>query len=45
MNAAGGGLPPESGKLFALGTATVTTVGYEHGTLVVIWLNGGPIPH
>jgi len=35
------GLPAVSGSLFALGTATVTTLGYEHTTRVVLWLNGG----
>jgi broad specificity phosphatase PhoE len=38
------GLPPASGKLFALGTAGVTTLGYEHENRVVLLLNGGLIP-
>jgi broad specificity phosphatase PhoE len=38
------GLPPESGALFALGTAAVTTLGYEHENRVVLWLNGGLTP-
>jgi probable phosphoglycerate mutase len=29
------GLPPEDGSLFALGTAAVSTLGYEHRTRVV----------
>jgi broad specificity phosphatase PhoE len=29
------GLPPQDGRLFALGTATLTTLGYEHGTRVI----------
>jgi broad specificity phosphatase PhoE len=37
-------LPPESGRLLALGTAGVTTLGYEHENRVVLWLNGGRIP-
>jgi broad specificity phosphatase PhoE len=38
------GLPPVSGKLFALGTAGVTTLGYEHENRVLLLLNGGLIP-
>jgi broad specificity phosphatase PhoE len=37
-------LPPEAGRLLALGTAGVTTLGYEHENRVVLWLNGGRIP-
>ena len=29
------GLAPESGALFALGTGTLSTLGYEHGTAVI----------
>ena len=29
------GLPPEDGSLFALGTAAISTLGYEHQTRVV----------
>jgi broad specificity phosphatase PhoE len=29
------GLPPEDGALFALGTGTLSTLGYEHGTAVI----------
>ena len=29
------GLAPESGALFALGTGTLSTLGYEHGTAVM----------
>ena len=35
------GLPPENGRLFALGTATLTTLGYEHDTRVITRLNAG----
>jgi broad specificity phosphatase PhoE len=36
------GLPPQDGRLFALATATVTTLGYEHESRVITRLNGGP---
>jgi broad specificity phosphatase PhoE len=29
------GLPPEDGALFALGTGTLSTLGYEHGIAVI----------
>jgi broad specificity phosphatase PhoE len=29
------GLPPEDGALFALGTGTLSTLGYEHATAVI----------
>ena len=35
------GLPPQDGRLFALGTAGLTTLGYEHETRVITRLNGG----
>ena len=34
------GLPPQDGRLFALTTAALTTLGYEHETRVIIRLNG-----
>jgi len=33
------GLPPEDGRLFALATGTVSTLGYEHETRVLTRLN------
>jgi broad specificity phosphatase PhoE len=35
------GLPPQDGRLFALATAALTTLGYEHETRVITRLNGG----
>jgi broad specificity phosphatase PhoE len=35
------GLPPEDGRLFSLGTAKVTTLGYEHQARVITRLNAG----
>lgn len=36
------GLPPENGRLFALATATVSTLGYEHENHVITRLNAEP---
>ena len=40
------GLPPDCGRLFALGTATVSTLGHEHDTRVIsLWnLPAGETP-
>jgi broad specificity phosphatase PhoE len=35
------GLPPQDGRLFALATAALTTLGYEHETRVITRLNAG----
>lgn len=35
------GLPPQDGRLFALGTAMLTTLGYEHDTRVITRFNAG----
>jgi probable phosphoglycerate mutase len=37
------GLPPQDGRLFSLGTASLTTLGHEHETRVITRLNAGPI--
>jgi broad specificity phosphatase PhoE len=38
------GLPPEDGRLFALATGTVSTLGYEHEMRVIVRLNVGVAP-
>jgi broad specificity phosphatase PhoE len=35
------GLPPEMGRLFALGTAAITTLGYEHTQPALVRFNDG----
>ena len=35
------GLPPQNGRLFALATGTLSTLGYEHETRVITHLNVG----
>ncbi|MCC6589202.1 MAG: histidine phosphatase family protein [Bryobacterales bacterium] len=36
------GLPPQQGRLFALSTATISTLGFEHGKHVVVRWNVTP---
>jgi broad specificity phosphatase PhoE len=38
------GLPPQDARLFALATAALSTLGFEHDTRAITRFNDGPLP-